>query len=191
MTLVLVLGWFSCASGQPPRSPDPPASSSLSDPSPEVNVSAGINRDGLPPELLDVAPIWEHSTESGPRGQQAQVMRLYPDGRVYTWSAQRRITRAGGLPGRVPAPALWRLDAEVSPAGLAAVREAIRAGFLSLAPVVEGQVNDGRARVFRSEFDGVSHTVSSPGGSVPAAVLAVEQALQRGFVVGAVPMDQL
>lgn len=146
---------------------------------------------GLPADLAEVDPIFETTEEAGPR-RAASAQRLYPDGRVYSWSNTRR-TLENGLPKRVPAPFQWRLDAQVSPEGVAEVRALMGAeAFRSLPPAMGAPVPDRGNVAVRAVLDGQQQTVVLKGSAAakpPDPIRAIQLAIQRNTVSGAVPLE--
>ncbi len=139
--------------------------------------------DGLPSDLMGVTAVWEVVT--GPSQRAATtVRRLYPDGRLYSWSATRR----GADGRRSPAPPRWRLDAKI--ADVSVIEAVLAEGFFALSPQVPAGRRDGTPRIWRAlDSAGTVVEIRSPTGAVPSQVRAVELAIQRGVIPGGVPVE--
>jgi hypothetical protein len=143
---------------------------------------------GLPETLQDTDPLWETVVGPDRRGD-LTAMRLYPDGRLYHYSAKRRIRAENGLPKRVPADPRWRLDARVGEDGLQAVREALAELWGTSLAEPEGVHQGEVLRTYRAA-DGDRSWHDQVMGEPPPRVTAVDHALQRGIVPGSVPIQQ-
>jgi hypothetical protein len=178
------------------ESPTPPIDEEqpVADQIPSSGPSAFVvtSSDGLPADLVGVAPLWESARHPTQRRAES-VARLYPDGRAYRYGDTRR-TGVNGRPGQERAPKAWRLEAKVSPAGIAKVEELIRTTFVALAANPPPAVADSHGRLYtwRAHLGG-SHVVITPAAAMdrlPPAIVAIEHAIQAGIIPGAVPLEQ-
>lgn len=173
---------------QPKEPAMPPVSSSGSSAPSTAAITA---TDGLPADLAATRPLWE-SARAPTQRQKARVTRLYPDGRLYTYSDTRRGL-ADGKPTREPAPAAWRLDAQIAGATVTRIEGIVRDRFLATPAAATTVGPDGAVVTWRAALDGKEHVVTTPAGatsSLPAPIAEIEQALQAGVVPGAVPVEQ-
>jgi hypothetical protein len=158
---------------------------------PPANSSAISSTDGLPPELASATPLWESARAATGR-QTARATRLYPDGRLYTFSDTRRGSK-DGKPTRTPAPPAWRLDAKLDPAALAKIQALASGPFQALTAPAPSVGADGATITWRAWSSGREHVVITSAGataSLPAPIAEIEQTLQTGVVPGAVPLEQ-
>jgi hypothetical protein len=187
------------APAPPAPAPAPPEEKTMTAPSaeppaagaPAAGASTISSSEGLPPELAGATPIWESARAATSR-QTARATRLYPDGRVYTFSDTRRGSK-DGKPTRTPAPPAWRLDAKVDAAALATIQALASGAFLSLTTAPPSVGPDGATITWRAWSGGREHVVVTAAGatsSLPAPIAEIEQALQTGVVPGAVPLEQ-
>jgi len=153
--------------------------------------------DGLPAEHLAERPVWEMA--SPPVGQVGPYgLRLYRDGRLYAYSARRRLV-VDGTPTSVAAPPAWRFEGRISEAAVAEVERLVHdraaRGFLAALPVTP-VAPDRHAVIYRGWPNGVEHVfvrLANADGSlhdVPTPVSPIEGALYAGVIAATVPVEQ-
>lgn len=147
---------------------------------------------GLPASLKEIQPLWEVERQNTPN-RAGSIIRLYPNGSLYTWSNMRRIV-IDGKPSREPASYAWRLDAQLKPEGVKRVQEFIRSEFIKL-PVNDSvsTSTDQGIVVRRSYIDGVEHRVMLPASAtadLPKVIQDIDYAIQSTIIPGAVPLAQ-
>jgi hypothetical protein len=168
--------------------PIPASSSGSSSAAPAYAVTA---TEGLPAELAGTRPLWESARAPTTR-QTARATRLYPDGRLYTFSNTRRAL-ANGKPTRQPAPPAWRLDAQIAAAIVTKIEGIVRDRFVGTTAAATAKSADAGVITWRAWIDGKEHVVTTPTGatsSLPTPIAEIEQALQTGIVPSAVPVEQ-
>jgi len=147
---------------------------------------------GLPDELKAARPLWETQLTQTP-SRPGSTSRLYANGQLFTWSNSRRTSRDGKI-SREAAPYAWRLDAQVSPDGVARVRELIRTEFVGVPSGERVRVGADQGTVtYRAHADAVDHQITVPAtatAQLPAAVRAIEDAIRRNITPGGVPNEQ-
>jgi hypothetical protein len=164
--------------------------------SPEPESLSVPDTAGLPPDMAKTEPLWE-AIDAGNFRSSLRARRLYPDGRVYSYSKRRRVLDQRGLPSEEPGPAKWRLQARIKPEGVAAVRgllDRAQPADLEL-PKSQGSVMDGSHRLFRFFAGGQERKVFLDGRrftpqQVPPVFSAVEKAINRSIIPGGAPMVQ-
>jgi hypothetical protein len=179
-----------------PSQPKPASPGGANAPAPSADAAFTITAtDGLPAELAAERPMWESASRP------ATGTRLYRDGRLYSYSDRRR-TVVDGQTTFVAAPPAWRLADKLSATALRnvdrVIRQRIAQGHLvarAAAPTVP-LVPDQYSITYRAWVDDVEHVrVVSFGTSravpdLPTPMTAIEGAIQRGIVAGAVPTEQ-
>jgi hypothetical protein len=147
---------------------------------------------GLPDDIKDAPPLWELAQSATPSRPESRT-RLYADGRMYVWSNSRR-TLVDGKPRRENANYAWRLDALVSPEGVAKIRQLIKDSFEPLAaPEQAAQGADQGTTTWQSNRDGTVHTLTLPSSArdkLPQALRDIDYAIQSSIVPGGVPIEQ-
>lgn len=147
---------------------------------------------GLPAELRGVLPLWEVVNGASSAIPMA-ALRVYPDGRMFRYSNNRRIEKDNGLPTRVQAPYAWRLDAKLSAEGLREINAILAAPeFESLAGSFGRPARDAPIMVYRGLVHGKQKAVEQVGvatGIFPKPIETISKLVETSVDPDAAPMN--
>lgn len=146
--------------------------------------------DSLPKENF----IWEEENTGNPRKSDI-IRRLYPDGRLFSWSNTRRIIN-NGQPGREQAEYAWRLDAKITETGIQNINNFIESEFIKIAKndFDRPASNNGYGGItWRAFYNGQLIGYYLPAHELtklPEILKNIENEIQSNIIVGGVPFEQ-